>query len=401
MLGTKLTEHLKEIEKNTKISFDEKDKQSLFYFIQMFDLMYNELCYEVYDQGILYDLLYNTFKKNINIIFDNMKEYTIKVSDNSRRSFNELIKVSTSNRYVELGNLNSLYNNFKHEVMKNLSITNKIEALINANRDVMKGQLYSKCVVNTRSKTDEIINKYSKFLIEELEKNINSKRDLLLSLYKEFIDSILSEVYEQKEICKDKNLKLIINTSYNYLKEKEYIVIDKYADLNIKFINESFNKLDEKIYTELGIKKSNVGNINPVKDYLFGFNNTIRVKVKNIFDEMNLIVTLDKKETSERIKEFNDLITRIYEIRLVFDKQFLEYKKEFRLFSKDNDKFDELFNKECAKLTEGIKTNISNIFRENIKIYNDVVYRTLLLKSKVQEYSEVLSVAKVKDLLFK
>lgn len=401
MLGIKLTEHLKEIEKNTKVSFDEKDKQSLFYFIQMFDLMYNELCYEVYDQGILYDLLYNTFKKNINIIFDNMKEYTIKVSDNSRRSFNELIKVSTSNRYVELGNLNSLYNNFKHEVMKNLSITNKIEALINANRDVMKGQLYSKCVVNTRSKTDEIINKYSKFLIEELEKNINSKRDLLLSLYKEFIDSILSEVYEQKEICKDKNLKLIINTSYNYLKEKEYVVIDKYADLNIKFINESFNKLDEKIYTELGIKKSNIGNINPVKDYLFGFNNTIRVKVKNIFDEMNLIVTLDKKETSERIKEFNDLITRIYEIRLVFDKQFLEYKKEFRLFSKDNDKFDELFNKECAKLTEGIKTNISNIFRENIKIYNDVVYRTLLLKSKVQEYSEVLSVAKVKDLLFK
>ena len=86
---------------------------------------------------------------------------------------------------------------------------------------------------------------------------------------------------------------------------------------------------------------------------------------------------------------------------MVFDKQFLEYKKEFRLFSKDNDKFDELFNKECAKLTEGIKTNISNIFRENIKIYNDVVYRTLLLKSKVQEYSEVLSVAKVKDLLFK
>lgn len=401
MLGIKLTEHLKEIEKNTKVSFDEKDKQSLFYFIQMFDLMYNELCYEVYDQGILYDLLYNTFKKNINIIFDNMKEYTIKVSDNSRRSFNELIKVSTSNRYVELGNLNSLYNNFKHEVMKNLSITNKIEALINANRDVMKGQLYSKCVVNTRSKTDEIINKYSKFLIEELEKNINSKRDLLLSLYKEFIDSILSEVYEQKEICKDKNLKLIINTSYNYLKEKEHIVVDKYADLNIKFINESFNKLDEKIYTELGIKKSNAGNINPVKDYLLGFNNTIRVKVKNVFDEMNLIVTLDKKETDERIKEFNDLITRIYEIRLVFDKQFLEYKKEFRLFSKDNDKFDELFNKECAKLTEGIKTNISNIFRENIKIYNDVVYRTLLLKSKVQEYNEVLSVSKVKDLLFK
>ena len=62
--------------------------------------------------------------------------------------------------------------------MKNLSITNKIEALINANRDVMKGQLYSKCVVNTRSKTDEIINKYSKFLIEELEKYLRKQEKL-------------------------------------------------------------------------------------------------------------------------------------------------------------------------------------------------------------------------------
>ncbi|MGM9878915.1 MAG: hypothetical protein ACI31R_02690 [Bacilli bacterium] len=401
MLNTELTQHLKEIEKNTKASFDEKDKQSLFYFIQMFDLMYNELCFEVYDQGLLYDIVHNTFKKNIIIIFDNMKSYAIKVSDNSRKSFNELIKVSTSNRYVALDNLNGLYQNFKLEVIKNLSIKNKIEALINANKDVLKGQLYSKCVVNDKNKTDEIINKYTNLLIEELEKNISSKRDLILSLYREFIDSILNEVYEQKERFNNQNLKLIINTSYNYLKEKEYINIDKYADLNIKFINESFNKIDGRIYNELGIRKNNTSNINPVKDYLLSFNNTIRVKVKNVFDEMNLIVTLDKEETKDKIKEFNDLITHIYEIRLVFDKQFLEYKKEFIFVTKDNDRFDEIFKKECSRLTEGIKTNISNIFRENIKIYNDVVYRTLLLKARVHEYNEVLSASKIKDLLFK
>lgn len=401
MIETQLEKHLNDIEKNYRLSFDEKDKQSLFYFIQMIDLMYNELLSEVYDQGVLYDTIYNTFKKNMTIIFDNMKKYVVKVSDNSRKSFNELIAISTSNRYVELDNLNSLYQNFQLEVIKNTDIKNKIEALINANADMLKGQLYSKCVINNREITDEIINKYANLLIEEMIKNICSKRDLLLTLYKEFIDSILNEVYEQKDIIKSKNLKLIINTSYTYLKEKEYININRYIDLNIKFINESFDRMEEVIYSELGIRKNNTGSLNPVKDYLLGFNNTISIKIKNVFDEMNMIVTLEKDEINEKIKEFNDLITHIYEINLVFDKQFLEYKKEFNFLSKDNDKFDEVFSKKCARITEGIKTNISNIFRENIKIYNDVVYRTLLLKSRVHEYNTVLSASKVKDLLFK
>ena len=221
MIETQLEKHLNDIEKNYRLSFDEKDKQSLFYFIQMIDLMYNELLSEVYDQGVLYDTIYNTFKKNMTIIFDNMKKYVVKVSDNSRKSFNELIAISTSNRYVELDNLNGLYQNFQLEVIKNTDIKNKIEALINANADMLKGQLYSKCVINNREITDEIINKYANLLIEEMIKNICSKRDLLLTLYKEFIDSILNEVYEQKDIIKSKNLKLIINTSYTYLKDKE------------------------------------------------------------------------------------------------------------------------------------------------------------------------------------
>ena len=63
MIETQLEKHLNDIEKNYRLSFDEKDKQSLFYFIQMIDLMYNELLSEVYDQGVLYDTIYNTFKK--------------------------------------------------------------------------------------------------------------------------------------------------------------------------------------------------------------------------------------------------------------------------------------------------------------------------------------------------
>ncbi len=401
MTWNEIKEHLSVINDKYNTSFNEKDKQSLFYFIQMNDLFYNELSNEIYDQSVLYDLVYNNYKKNITIIFDNMVKYCKKVSDSSSKSFNELIKVGSSNRYIDFNNLSSLYRNFKSEVVKNMSISNKVEALVSTNTDNFKSILYSKCIINNKSNADSIINRYNDIFKEEFIKNINSKRELLLNLYKEFIDSILSELYEQRDTIRSRNLKLIVNTSYTYLKDCEYINIDKYADLNIKFINESFYNIEKDLYEKLNIKKNNTGNINPVKDYLLSFNNTVRVKAKNIFDEMNLIVTLDKDEISSKIKEFNDLITHVYEMKLVFDKQFMLYRNEFNLMSKDYDKFDEMFNKFSNRLTEGVKTNISNIFRENIKVYNDVIYRMLLLKSKVYDYNEILSYDKIKDLLLK
>ena len=53
----------------------EKDKQSLFYINQMTDLFYNELAYQVYNKEVLYDLVYNTFRKNLILICSNMIKY--------------------------------------------------------------------------------------------------------------------------------------------------------------------------------------------------------------------------------------------------------------------------------------------------------------------------------------
>ena len=244
MFDLELKNYLNQIEKDCTISFEKTDKQSLEYYIQMIDLMYTELSYEVYDKGILYDLVHNVFKKNMTVIFDNMKKYSEKVSTNSRKSFDQLIKLSTSNKFVRLDSLNSLYQNFSDEVMRNMNIDEKINALVSANVDVLEGQLYSKCVINNRKKTDEVIEKYKGILKDELIRNINLKKESILSLYKEFINNILSEVYGQKDLMKDKNLKVIVNTSYLYLKEKEYININKYTDENIKIINDSFTNIE-------------------------------------------------------------------------------------------------------------------------------------------------------------
>lgn len=400
MSNKEFKEFLSSIEVDYNNFCFEKDKQSLFYLDQMIDIFYNELIYQVYNKEVLYDLMYNTFKKNIGIIFKNMKSYTEKLSKSSLKSINELISVGTRNKYVELENLVNVYNNFKGEVSKNFNLNDKIYALINANIDVFTGELYSKLVINNRDYVDSVILKYRNIFSDELINNVSSKRDNLLILYKSFLDSVLSEVYEKKEEIKSKNLELVINTSYLYLKEVEYININKYTNLNIDLINSFFDSFEQEL-SSLGIKKSNKDNIALVKDYLHSFNNTMSVKAKNVFDDMNVIVTLESDVIDEKIKYFNDLITRIFEIDFVFDKQFEMYKNSFSVSSKNYDKFEEMMSVKKRFLVDGIRANIFNIFRENIKIFNDVVYKTMLLKGRIGEYSSLLEVDKIKDLLFK
>ena len=86
---------------------------------------------------------------------------------------------------------------------------------------------------------------------------------------------------------------------------------------------------------------------------------------------------------------------------LVFDKQFDDYKKAISSKIKNLYKFEEIVNAKNRALSDGIRANIFNIFRENIKIYNDIVYRTMLFKNNVDNYNIVLDNAKIKDLLLK
>ena len=140
---------------------------------------------------------------------------------------------------------------------------------------------------------------------------------------------------------------------------------------------------------------------NILRDYLQRFNNTLYIKIKDVFDEMNLILVLDNKELEDKVKKFNELITHIFEINLSFDKKFLEYKKSLNITSKNNNQIIEIINSKHRAITDGLKSNLFNIFRENVKIYNDIVYKTLLLKSKVNEYNNILDISKIKDLLLK
>ena len=379
--------------------FSQKDEQAFFYFMQMIELFYNELSPEVYDKEFLYDLICNEFKNDVNLIFSNMKDYFLNLSNNSVEGFNEIIRVSVNNKYVNANNLSNMYANFKNEITSSTKIKDKIEVIVSTYGSKLMDKLYSTCVLNS-NKPKTIIDKYTKILIEELTKNITEKTDFLLSTYKNFVNNITEEIIGDRNKINELNLKVISNATYVYLKEQEYFVINKYIDESFKCINDAFDKFEETIHN-MGIRMQERGDLSATRDHFLGFNNTVGVKIKNIFDEMNLAVTMDEKDVTKKVKEFNDIITHIYEINLRFDKQFANYKKAFLLNARNHEKFEEAYSAHKEKILEILKVNISNIFRENIKFYNDVVYKSLGLKAKLDDFSLVLSEEEVRTLLTK
>lgn len=400
MSDKKIKEELIRVEKEYKSFCENKDKQTLFYFEQMTDIFYNELLYEVSDKKVLNNLVYKVFRSNINIIFKNMQDYVKNVSFNSKKMIDEIINVSMYNKFVDYNNMNKLFNNFSVQVNKNFNLKEKIIVLISTNVNHFKGQLFSSFTFDDNEKISQIVLKYEELFRNEMINNVFSKRDYLISEYKIVIDGVLSELSVMKDEVREKNLKLITNVSYLYLKEKEYINMNKSLDLNIKLINDVFKDLDES-FKKMGIVKTKNIKFNPLKDYLLSFNNTMGVKIKNFFDEINLVVTLDDKEINNKIKSVNDMITHVFEMNLVFDKKFVEFKRDFSVPTKEVNNFKSLVDSKNRAVTDGIRANLFNIFRDNVKIYNDVVYKTMLLKARVDDYNVVLSVDKVKDLLFK
>lgn len=398
---SKIDKELNEIANNYINTFNQNDEKTLFFFIQMNEIMYTELSYEVYDKDKLYDLVCNNFKSNTNLVFSNMKDYYFKTINSLINEFCKIVKVSVYNKYINANNLSNIYINFKTQISTNTKIDEKIKILSNSNGNLLLEQIHTNCIVNDSKKITNIVRKYVDSITEEMIKNIALKNEILLSAYKNFIDSIVQETIEDLDKIKSMNLKVITNTTYIYLKEQEYFVIEKYTKNNSKIIDNFFVKFENSIKENLGIKKQSNLKLNSTKDYLHGFNNTIRVKSKNIFDDMNYAVTLDNRKMRERVKEFNDLISHIYELNIKFDKLFDDYKKEFNVSSHNRESFNEIFNKEYSDFYGQFKANISNIFRENTKIYNDILYKSIILKSRINEFNEILSESKVKDLLLK
>lgn len=389
-------EYLKELQEEEKNYNETKDNQSYIYLYQLTDLFYGELVGLVLDQKVLKDCIYNVLRKNILEVFNKLKDYVSKTKTIKEKDINELLKICFSNNYFDLNNLNNIYTNFEKEIKEVLEMDKKITTLIESNIEIFKGELYSKTVILKKAETEKLINKYKKLYINELINNLSFKKGNILGIYKNFINNVIGDIYEEKRKIRNKNLIIISNVSYDYLQKTEFSVIDKYTKENKKLINSFFIDF-EKYIKEKKIATLKINKNNKARDYLLEFNTTLNSMIKNVFEEMNDIVSLDNEIIRSKLKNFNELITHIFEINLIFDKQFDNYKNSFLI--KNNDKFSKEYNARIEKFVKDIKNNIFDIFRDNIKIYNDILYKTMLLKNSVNTYNEILSISKVKDLL--
>ena len=389
---------LASIKKEYSIFSKQKDDQSLFYLNQMIDLLEGELKAETGDKESLNQMINKDFKNSITLIYSNMTDYFAKVLNKSTSNMDQIITLSISNKYID--SLSKIYRSFKEEINNSLKIKEKIDALVDANGTTLTQGVLAVSPENNKHKINEILSRYMAFICGELTKNVTSKSEFILKEYKKIIDKMELSVFDESKKIEKMNIEVINGVVSLYLKEQEYFVINKFAKENYVYINNAFNNLEDKLYQDFGIKRNNTS-LNKTKDYLLSFNNTITIKIKDIFNQMNNVVYLESTETSEKLKEFSDAISHVYEKELIFDKQFQKYKKEFNVSSRHRDNFNKVFKEETSNITNSIKMSISNVFRNNIKVYNDVIYKSLLLKSKVSEYNIVLSNDKVKDLLFK
>ena len=400
MNSAQVDNDLKKLENSYKTAFSKCDNDTAYYILQMVELMYNELSYEVYDKEKLYDLVCNGLKNNIVNVFNNLRDYHTRYSTNLVNEFSKLIKVSLLNTHISSNNLINVFNNFKNEIGTALNLDNKIKVLISSNGNLLLEQVFASCVVVDNKKVTTITEKYISSISDEMIKNIALKNESLLSTYKSFVEEVGADSLNEQDKLNRMNLKIINETTYTFLKEQEYFIIEKYYKSNIKAIESFFNKIEAKA-NSLGGKKNKGNKLSNARDYFYGFNNTIRVKAQNIFDEMNQVITMDNNSVNAKIKEFTNLISHIYELNIKFDKQYANYKKDYSIPTLQREKYNKFFDGEANNLTNHIKLSISNIFRENTNIYNNIVYKSVLLKSRLNEFTEVLSEQKVKDLLTK
>ena len=399
MTYTHSIESSDKLKKSYVAFFKQKDDDSSFYFTQMIGLLYEELSYETDNKKVLYGIVCKNFKNNINMVFKNMKDYFLELSDDAIKGLNDIVNFSNMNKYVDINNLKRLCQNFLNKISYEMKIDNKINALVTMNGNALRQELNVEFNLEDNAKVSEIVKRYINVINKEMAKNANSKHNFILDSFDNVITQMLEEANTDKQVIIDKNINIINNSVKLYLKEQEYIIIDKYIDDNFRYIKESVDELDKVLSEKFNQKKNNKKSLNDLKNYLLGFNNTIGNKVKKIFNEMNDAISLEGNDLKNKMKQFNDLTSRVFETTLVFDKQFLIYKKEFSVSALNYDSFDKMYKQYTSRITEGIKVNISNIFRDNIKIYNDTIYKSLLIKSKVYDFNEILSVEKVKDLL--
>ena len=128
---------------------------------------------------------------------------------------------------------------------------------------------------------------------------------------------------------------------------------------------------------------------------IVSFNNILYTKSLNCLKEMSEVFNLDKKEMSEEVKKYNDMIYQICKFEYNFDRQFFIYKKEmlnkqFFLKEKNLEAIENVLHKMEDKVISVEKLSVIALFKESLEDINNVYYKTMIAKYKASEIYDLL-----------
>lgn len=270
---------------------------------------------------------------------------------------------------------------------------------LSINNDLKNKPIIYNCVVNA-------INENKKDLIDEFVKVINNKKKCSVSLFDDYFQSYIEKIMDKKNDVKINNNKIIGEYATKLLEDAFLDNIDKYLRLNYDLITEEISKCYYEVLRVKKLKDSKTNKIilNDLLEYLYGYNNTLFDKANITIQRMKKIITYDDEKSSEKLKDYNDNIYKVFNLQFNFDKQFDEFR--VKLLSKRNiSNSEKIINDvnvlvyDCRdKIISLMKENLTLSFKDNMSDLNRIVSKTMGIKLKCKNLDIKITSSLLKDM---
>ena len=353
---------------------------------------FNNFLVRYLDNSFL-EIIKKTYKNVLNLSITT-REIVLYVSSNYMFSSNVCNHLMTSYK-KRMNEINSINESFLKRFDEYFSLfLYNMSINYNYHEDSMEYKLISKIILHNK-----------KILLDNMKLICKNSKEEVFNLFKENLDSFLEDSNKIKNDVYEKNVSMVMFYAKDLLTNK--IVLN---------VNDKLITSCSAIKKMLGeghniIVKYEKGKNTPDKQFylqnlyneIVSFNNILYTKSLNCLKEMSEVFNLDKKEMSEEVKKYNDMIYQICKFEYNFDRQFFIYKKEmlnkqFFLKEKNLEAIENVLHKMEDKVISVEKLSVIALFKESLEDINNVYYKTMIAKYKASEIYDLLDTKDIEKL---
>lgn len=353
---------------------------------------FNNFLVRYLDNSFL-EIIKKTYKNVLNLSITT-REIVLYVSSNYMFSSNVCNHLMTSYK-KRMNEINSINESFLKRFDEYFSLfLYNMSINYNYHEDSMEYKLISKIILHNK-----------KILLDNMKLICKNSKEEVFNLFKENLDSFLEDSNKIKNDVYEKNVSMVMFYAKDLLTNK--IVLN---------VNDKLITSCSAIKKMLGeghsiIVKYEKGKNTPDKQFylqnlyneIVSFNNILYTKSLNCLKEMSEVFNLDKKEMSEEVKKYNDMIYQICKFEYNFDRQFFTYKKEmlnkqFFLKEKNLEAIENVLHKMEDKVISVEKLSVIALFKESLEDINNVYYKTMIAKYKASEIYDLLDTKDIEKL---